>query len=147
MLFIATGSLLPWLASYGTDDNSTAQLSSQKRMSQHFQWESLVRSSRSPWRLWSVCQGQHSQSQSLRGAVRDVLWHQSEVQRGFFSQRALSVHLLTAHGQLPSIRQYIGPDKGCPVCLTTFPYRYTALVHRSHVKPRTCATRSRRQVV
>ena len=57
------------------------------------------------------------------------------------------MHLLAAHVHRPSIGQYIGPDNRCPVCHTTFALRYLALAHASHVKQRTSATRSCRQVI
>ena len=65
---------------------------------------------------------------------------QLDIQRSFFSKRALYMHLVKAHGHRPSIGQYIGPDNRCPVCHVTFALRYLAVAlapfSKSFVPPR-----------
>ena len=45
---------------------------------------------------------------------------QQNLQRTFFSQRALNMHLLKVQGRRSPIAQNIGPDNRCPVCHTVF---------------------------
>ena len=110
------------------------------------QWKQLVRNLASPVSVLD----KHGSTPQLGSAQQNFACLECahrNVQRTFFTQRALNMHLLMAHGRRSQIAQFIGPDNRCPVCHTTFALRYLAIAHASQSKPRSGAAVSCRQVI
>ena len=110
------------------------------------QWKQLVRNLASPVSVLD----KHGSTPQLGSAQQNFACLECahvNVQRTFFTQRALNMHLLTAHGRRSHIAQFIGPDNRCPVCHKTFALRYLAIAHASQSKPRSGAAVSCRQVI
>ena len=110
------------------------------------QWKQLVRCLTSPISVLDKPVAAPHPGSGLQNFVCHERTQQN-VQRTFFSQRALNMHLLKVHGRGSPIAQYIGPDNRCPACHTVFALRYLAVAHASQSKPRSGVTVSCRQVI